>query len=466
MSLLFRRFAGAVITAAALVGAPGLASAEATLPAPVSPASRAETYALANGLQVVLDEDHRAPLVGISVMYRVGRADDPPGRRGLAEVIARILDSASTRHLPREEARASLFQALTVHPFRPHTEAFAENTTLTVLVPSHALPLALWLEGDRLGFFTDGISQEQIAWARSGADEAMQRRDASSFTAELSSAQLALVGPEHPYSRLFAGGKSELDGLTIQEVRARCQRLYQAGNATLVLSGDFVPAAVKPLIAEYFGALPATARGAVADPPRPDLTAERRSTVEITGARRTVLFAWPTPPLYDDDDRKLDALARILEARLGAVLVRERRAADEIGVHERSLRRASVFTVTVKVAAASTSDEVIKLVDLELSRLRAAPPSDVEIAAARDSLVLGLVSQYEAVADRSRALAAFTFNGGGTDGLPRSIVAYSRVDGGALQQLAQRYLPADRRVVIQGNPHSTGPLSYSLTASR
>jgi predicted Zn-dependent peptidase len=465
MALLFRRFARGVI-AAALTGAAGVASAQPTLPAPVSPAHHVETYTLANGLQVVLDEDHRAPLVGVTVMYRAGRADEPPGRRGLADVITQLLVNGWTRHVPSADARATLFQALAVHPFQPRAETFAEHTLLTVSVPSYALPLSLWLEGDRMGFFTDGVSREPLAWVHGAPEEAQQRRDALSFSVELAAATVALYGPAHAYSRNFATGKPELDGLTSAEVRAQSQRLYQPGNATLTLAGDFATATVKPQIAEYFGALPGAVPIAAVDPPRPELTAERRSSVEIARGRRSVVLAWPTPKQYDDDDLRLDVLARILEARLGAKLGRELHATDEIGAHERSLRRASVFTVTLKVAAASTSDEAIKLVDVELARLRAAPPSDPEIAAARDALIVGLVSAHESVGDRSRALASLTFNGGGPAGLARTITAYSSVDGEALRRLAERYLPADRRVVIQGNPRGGASSSSSLTAGR
>ncbi len=462
MLSVYRRLARAVALVAPLVLVPHRASAEPATP--VSVGTHRDTYALPNGLQVVLDEDHRAPLVAITVLYRAGRADDPQGRRGLADVIGWVLETAATRHLPRGDARPSLFQALTIHPFQIRAETFTEHAVLTVAVPSHALPLALWIEGDRMGFATDGLSDDQIDRGRRAAIDAQRRRDAVPFAAELAAAESTIFGPLHAYPRTFAAGKPELDGLTVADTRAQMHRLYQAGNATISLAGDFAPATVKPLIAEYFGALPAAAPAAATDPPRADLTAERRSVVTIDGARSTVLLAWPTPALYDDDDLRLDVLAWILEERLGHVLVGGQHAAADVGAHERSLHRASVFTVTVKVAATSTPAEVIKLVDVELARLRDGAPSDAEIASARDSILLRLASQHDAIADRSRALAVLAV--GGSGGLARLISAYAHVDGAALQRTTRAFLPADRRVVITGNPRDAAASSRPLSAGR
>ena len=151
----------------------GLASAD-------GPASKPPLHAsfptvattLPNGLRLVVSEDHTRPLVAMLTCYGVGTNDDPPGKTGLAELVAKVLETSSTRHLARSD-RVPLAFAMGVDTPSTALSTQTRSTCSNITAPKTALPLLLWLESDRMGFASDGVTSTAIGEARKSVDEAV-----------------------------------------------------------------------------------------------------------------------------------------------------------------------------------------------------------------------------------------------------------------------------------------------------
>jgi zinc protease len=210
-----------------------------------------EAYAetrLPNGLRVYLAEDHRVPLVAITVSFPVGRLLDPPGARGLSEVIATLLPSSGTRHLPQgggELIRAAGFGYWDIDAY-----AGSEYTELWQRVPTGAVDIALFLAAERMGFSADGVSSGEVAWAK---DRVRKQYEQKQLSPEAGAIEALTFGPEHP--RGAEGLPPQLDKIDLGLVQRRMRRFYNVADATISLVGDFDAKRVAALITTLFGKL-------------------------------------------------------------------------------------------------------------------------------------------------------------------------------------------------------------------
>ena len=121
-----------------------------------------DRYRLANGLEVILHEDHRLPLVAVNIWYHVGPADERPGLRGFAHLFEHMMFEGSkyvgekAHFLHLESAGASTINGTTDF----------DRTSFYETLPSNRLELALWLESDRMGFLLDGLDSRKLETQR------------------------------------------------------------------------------------------------------------------------------------------------------------------------------------------------------------------------------------------------------------------------------------------------------------
>src|SRR5688572_24013960 len=117
-----------------------------------------ERHTLANGLRVVLSEDHSLPVVGVNLWYGVGSRNEVPGRTGLAHLFEHMMFQGS-QHVPETQHIAHVERA----GGSVNATTWLDRTNYYCTVPASQLELALWLESDRLGFFLPALTQETFA---------------------------------------------------------------------------------------------------------------------------------------------------------------------------------------------------------------------------------------------------------------------------------------------------------------
>jgi predicted Zn-dependent peptidase len=452
-----------LLSLAILVAAPLLAASPAGAQAAAVVLPRPETYTLPNGLRVVLDEDHRAPFVGVSLALRAGRRDDPQGRSGLADLLGNLFRDASTRHVDRSHQEA-LFHALGVAPFWPEVRSLIDETTLALTVPSRDLGLALWLEGDRLGFFADGVNDDSIAAARQPLLDEVKRGQGDPYAALVPTTLEAIFGPEHPYGHAFSHTAAELGAVTPAELRAQIRRLYVPGNAALALSGDLDPAAARELVATYFGTLGGAAPAAALDPPRPPLPGEKRLRMEARIAQPSVLVTWPTARFLTEADLTLDLVSLVLKPRLERSLVQEAKIAGHVNAWQQSLRLGSAFVIEVRLADKHQPEEALGVIDRELARMRDAPVTAAELARAEEEMRLRSLRVQDRLEKRAFSLADLALHPGDPRYMEKMIAVRRAVDGERLRAIVRAELPPDRRLITVVTPEPSAPPGGRLVA--
>ena len=238
------RFASSALTAAAiLVASPLAASAQTTVTAP-PPAS----FTLNNGMRVVVIPDHRTPVVTQMVWYKVGSADETPGKSGLAHFLEHLMFKGTSNHPAGEFSQ-------TVQKIGGSENAFTSTdyTGYFQRVPKAELGKMMELEADRMTNLV--LKDENVLPERDVVLEEYNMRVGNNPDARLSEQIMAALYLNHPYGRPVIGWHQEIEKLDRNDALAFYKRFYAPNNATLVIAGDVEADDIKPMIERTYGAV-------------------------------------------------------------------------------------------------------------------------------------------------------------------------------------------------------------------
>src|SRR5919106_849855 len=235
-----------------------------------------ELFELDNGLRVVVHEDHRAPLACVNVWYHVGSKDERPGRTGFAHLFEHLMFEGS-EHVPE----GGFDQLLEAVGGSNNGSTSPDRTNYWTALPSHALPLALYLEADRMGGLLPAITQAQLDAQRDVVkNERRQSYENRPYGLASETLLAALYPPDHPYHWPVIGSMADLSAATLEDVQNFCRTYYTPSNATIAVAGDATTAQVRALVERYFADVPRGPTAPAVRPPAVDLTAERRLVLE------------------------------------------------------------------------------------------------------------------------------------------------------------------------------------------
>ncbi len=278
----------------------------------------------ANGVRLIVQEDHAAPVAIVQVWLKVGGRDELPGRTGLAHVFEHMMFKGSKRLGPGEFSRRIAAMGGNDNAFTSH-----DYTAYFETVPADHVDEVLRMEAERFGHLAlrDEDFQKEI---RVIMEERRMRTDdnpnARMFE-ELSAAALRL----HPYRNPVIGWMQDLKRLTIEDVRAFYRAHYVPGNATVVVVGDVDFEHLKKVVGESFGRLKQRPVSPRFDPVEPEPLGPKRITVELEAQSPMLAIAIPVPVWKPgENDREAAALAvatHILAGGRSALLTR--RIVDE-----------------------------------------------------------------------------------------------------------------------------------------
>jgi zinc protease len=276
------------------------------------PAAAAEvsSFELDNGMEVVVLEDHRAPLVVHMVWYRAGAADEPPGRSGIAHYLEHLLFKGT------DDMAAGEFSDF-VARVGGSDNAFTsyDYTGYFQRVAAEHLEAMMRMEADRMRDLM--LNQEDILAERDVVIEERNQRvendPGALFREQLRAAQYL----NHPYGTPVIGWKHEAHSLTLEDAMGYYREFYAPNNAVLVVAGDTTPEEVRRLAEKYYGVLePTPGLGERNRPKEPPQLAERRLTMEDPRvAQPYVIRSYLAPerdPGAQEDAAALEILAEIL----------------------------------------------------------------------------------------------------------------------------------------------------------
>jgi zinc protease len=424
------------------------------------------TTRLANGLQVVLHEDHRTPIVAVNLWYHVGSKDEAEGHHGFAHLFEHVMFQGS-KHVPEDTYFKDLER---VGASDVNGSTADDRTNYHETVPANRLELALWLESDRMGFLLDHVDQATFAGQRDVVkNERRQNYENTPYGMMWQYLGEALFPPHHPYHHLAIGSPEDLDAATLEDVKRFFRKWYVPNNATLVIAGDIQPDATMKLVEQYFGPIPSgnvPARPELASPPKVELTGETRLEIEAGVELPRVVVAWVTPPYFAPGDADLDLVARVLTSgktsRLYKRMVYDDQIAQDVSAFQSSEQLASKFQIVATAKPGHRAEELLDEIQQEVQRLQSGALDEAELTRARTSFLAREAFGLEGVGERADRINAYVQYTGDPGFLPKDIARYESATTTSLVEAARRWLPLDRRVVAIARPVKGAPLCGRL----
>src|SRR5438876_3261579 len=418
------------------------------------PSLNYEKYKLNNGLEVILSEDNRLPLVAVNLWYHVGPANERPGRTGFAHLFEHMMFQGS-KHV-HEDSHFQLLEAAGASDINGTTDF--DRTNYFETLPSNELELALWLESDRMGFLLDTLDSNKLENQRDVVrNERRQSVEGQPYGLVEEAMFHQLFPKGHPYYASVIGSHADIESARLEDVREFFKFFYASNNASLAIVGAFDTARTKALVEKYFGPIkpgPPVPKIEVQTPP---ITSERRAVVTDQVELPRVYMAWITDPIFKPGDAECDLLARILgggkSSRLYKKLVYERRLAQDVSAQQYSLSLGSVFQVQATAKPGVKPEDLEKAIDEELEAIRSAGPAESELERAHNIIESGIIRGLETlggfggVADRLNMYNHFL---GDPGYLPKDLERYRKATIAALKHIAQTRLTRNSRVVIYG----------------
>ena len=254
MKTTLRLFASIVLTILPAVAPPSARpqtqAPPAAKPKPLQvPELKFQRFKLDNGLDVILSEDHRLPLVAVDLWYHVGAANETAGRTGFAHLFEHMMFEGS-KHVPGS-SHAHYLESAGASDFNGTTSF--DRTNYYETLPSNQLELALWLESDRMGYLPDKLDQANLS---NQQDVVRNERRQSYENAPYGIAQEAvfheLFPKNHPYYPMVIGSHADIQAAKLEDVRNFFKLYYAPNNASLAIVGDIDPAKVQPTGREIF----------------------------------------------------------------------------------------------------------------------------------------------------------------------------------------------------------------------
>ena len=423
-------------------------SAGATASAQAVPKIRFEKYTLPNGLEVILHEDHSTPIVTVNTWYKVGSGDEKPGRTGFAHLFEHIMFMGS------ENVAVGMFdKELEAAGADNNGSTTEDRTNYYENLPSNALPLALWLDADRMGSLLPTMDKAKLDLQREVVkNERRERVDNVPYGRADEMILAALYPKGHPYSWSVIGSLADLSAASVDDVKDFFRTYYAPNNATLVIAGDFQPSEARRLVKLYFGAIP---RGP-AMPARPSVAPVRlvKDTFMVLEDKvqlpRT-FYDWPTVKIFDRDDAALDVLAAVLasgkNSRLYKRLVYDMQVAQNVFVSQQSGKLAGRFEIDITPKPGQTPAAIDKVLWEELTKVMNEPISERELKRVQNSIRSSFLNRLSGVLGKSETLNTYNYMAGNPDYVQQDAARYGRVTAADVRRVARTYLSRPKVVL-------------------
>ena len=420
-----------------------------------------EQFTLPNGLRVVMSRDNSVPVVAVAVYYDVGSRDERAGRTGFAHLFEHMMFQGS-ENVPK----AAHFQFISNAGGTMNGTTSTERTNYFETLPANQLPLALWLESDRMRSLK--VTQENLDNQRKAVQEEKRLRiDNQPYTpAFLRVSELIFKNPANAHSTI--GSMEDLDAATVEDVREFFRIYYAPNNAVISIVGDFDPQTVRPLVEKYFGTIPRQPAPPKVDVSEPAEVAVRSETVNDRFAQLPgFIIGWKVPPRRHADYYALDLASNLLlsgeSSRLYQRLVKgdESALAVQGGYDER--RGPSSLFIFALPKPGKDAEQIRGTIMSEIKRLATEGPTPAEMEKIRNNILNDVVRGFQSSMFRAQRLAEYAIYDGDPNVINTDIERYLSVTADGIKAATARYLDTDNRTVLSVVPARSGDRPAATT---
>jgi zinc protease len=420
-----------------------------------------EKHTLANGLDVLVHEDHACPIVAVNVWYHVGSKNEVPGRTGFAHLFEHLMFEGSQHHdhgyfQPLQGAGASL-----------NGSTNADRTNYWEVVPTNALELALWMESDRMGYLLPALTEAKFANQRDVVlNERRQNYENRPYGLAPMVMLAALYPPEHPYHWTTIGEISDLHAAQLDDVRQFFATYYHPANASLTIAGDVSVERALALARAHFEELPPGPATAPVRPETPGLTGETRLVHEDRVELPRLYLAWQSPAMFADGDAALDLAADVIAngktSRLYRRLVFEERIATDVSAAQNSREIAGFMQIAATAAPGHRLAELESAIAEEIDRLATEGPTPEEMARGRvqaESQFMFRLQSVGGFGGKSDQLNAYNVFLSDPAFFERDLARYQQVTRESLMAAFAEFVHHSRRVALSIVPRGRTDLA-------
>ena len=405
---------------------------------------------LANGLRVLISEDHYAPVYSIAVSYSVGSKDERQGRTGFAHLFEHMMFKGSDNVGAGEH-----FFLIFNYGGNMNGTTNTDRTLYYETLPKNQLDLGLFLEADRMRSLA--ITKDNLDNQRQAVQEERRLRLDNQPYGKSQERFNELLYDNFAYKHSVIGSMEDLNAATVDDVASFFRTYYAPNNATIAIVGDVDTKATQALVEKYFGNIPRQPSPARVDLSEKEMTAERREVMQDPLARVPQLnIGYRIPASTHADWPALSAAGQILgggeSARLYQHVVKDKEICTSIGSGAGSRVGPGIFTITCSVRPGKSIADAEAAIEEEVNKMRTSAVTPEELQRVRTSSRRGAVSLRESSIGRAQSLAdnaALYDDPNRLNTMPDKVSSVAAAD---VQRVISTYLKTSNRVVVHTLP--------------
>jgi len=407
---------------------------------------------LANGLRVLMLEDHSAPIVNLQVWYHVGSKDEKPGRTGFAHIFEHMMFKGSAHVGPEEHSRI-------VEAVGGFDNAYTNDDTTVYweTFPANYLERMIWLEADRMGSLN--VDEANFKSEREVVKEerrvGVENRPYGRVFEDLYAAAFTV----HPYQHTTIGSMEDLNKATVEDVRDFHSTFYRPDNATMVIAGDIAPAQAIAWTEKYFSGIPKPTtpvpRIAAKEPPQ---TAERRFE-KWYGSQSplpAIIAAYHMPAEYHPDSYPLVLASNILSGGESSRLYRKLVYEDQVAVQTAGIGNwtedPNLFLVFAVLNPGKSLADGEKALETVIDPMKTKPVDPKELQKAKNQQISGDIIGRRTDQSKASAIGRAAVIGRDPNLVNVSLDRYLRVTAEDIERVTRQYLDKSQRTVMLIQP--------------
>jgi zinc protease len=417
-------------------------------------AAQTQEHKLANGLRVIVKEDHRAPTVVSMVWYKAGSIDEVNGTTGVAHVLEHMMFKG-TKAVPGGEFSKIVAAA----GGRENAFTGRDATGYHEQLHRSQLPLAFRLEADRMANLV--LSKEEFEKEIKVVMEERRLRTEDRPQALLHEQLMATAFTAHPYRAPVVGWMSDLENMTFLDAQRWYEHWYAPNNAIVVVAGDVDAREVFALADKYFGAIKPKILPERKPQDEPEQRGIRRVTVKAPAELPSLVMVYRAPMLrnaeQDSEPYALEMLAGVLDgseaARLTSSLVRGEKIANAVDAgYDSTARGPGLFTVSGVPATGKTMTELEQALRRELAKVITDGVTDEELKRVKAQVIAAQVFQRDSIFFQAMQIGSLEIAGYPHQTIDLMIRKLQQVTAAQVQEVARKYLVDDSLTIAVLDP--------------
>ena len=418
-------------------------------------------FKLSNGLKLVVQEDHRSPVVVSQVWYRAGALDEVNGKTGVAHVLEHMMFKGTKKYAPGQFSRMIAAAGGKENAFTGQ-----DYTCYFQQLEKSNLPLSFKLEADRMANLQ--ITDAEFAKEIKVVMEERRWRTEDKPQSKVNEQFQATAYRAHPYARPVVGFMNDLENMTASDAREWYNNWYAPNNATIVVVGDVKTQEVLKLAKQYFGKVKPRKLPARKPQVEPPQIGERRVVVKAPGKLPYLVMGFHTPTLQDKvapewEVYALDVLSSVLSgndsARLNQKLVRETSLAVDVGAGYDSISRGreSLFELVGTPAEGKTVNELEAALLAQLELIKTGGVTQQELDRVKVAVIASDVYQRDSMFYQGMQIGQLETMGYSWRLLKEYPEKIKAVTSEQIQAVAKKYLVKDNMTVATLDPQPIDP---------